>query len=234
MNKEILIYQHLGLGDHIICNGLVRNIIKNDKTYKMFVFNKYYESVSFMFSDVENLSFIPINSDGEVGNFINEHKNLELIKIGTTIEFFTGPFDTQFDEMFYNQHNIPFNKRWDDFKVIRDEKREYNLFKKYFINENEYIFIHDDIERNFHLREENIDISTYKVVRPNISFSNNIFDYCYLMENAKECHFIDSSFKVLFDSISKRETNIFHHLNLKYGHRSPTYTNSKLKFKIFN
>jgi hypothetical protein len=233
MNKITLIYQHMGLGDHIICNGLVRNLIKNDKNYKMFVFDKYYESVSFMYRDLINLEYIKVTSDWDAHNFINQNRDLEVIKIGTTIEFFEGPFHNQFDEMFYQQHRVDFKKRWDDFKIIRDLNREMALFQKYELNDVDYVFIHDDQSRGLYLREENLNINYRKVVRPDINFTNNIFDYIHIMENANECHFIDSSFKVLFDSVSNRNSNIFHHLLLKHGHRSKSHSNSKLNFKIY-
>jgi len=55
------------------------------------------------------------------------------------------------------------------------------------------------------------------------------------MENSKETHFIDSSFRLIFDSLYLRDSNIFYHLKLKNNtYRNTTeYNNSvsKLKFK---
>ena len=70
----IYIYQHLGLGDHIICNGLVRNLIKSDNQYSMFVYSHNYESVKFMYRDLNNLSFIK-STDIEAKNIIKENKS---------------------------------------------------------------------------------------------------------------------------------------------------------------
>ena len=224
----------MGLGDHIICNGLIRNLINNQNKYEIFVFEKYYESISFMYRDIENLSFIQVKSDWHAKDFINKNKNKEVIIIGTTSQFFNGPFDNQFDEMFYKQHNIDFKKRWDDFKLVRDSEREMKLFNEYGVKENEYVFVHDDVTRGFYLRDGNYNFENKIVIKPKNDLTNNIFDYCYLMENAKECHFIDSSFKVLFDSISNKTTDIYHHLLLRHGHRCKTYSNSKLNFKIYN
>jgi len=52
------IYHHLGLGDHIICNGLVRELIKPEKKYKMFVKPHNHNIVKFMYRDLKNLDFI--------------------------------------------------------------------------------------------------------------------------------------------------------------------------------
>jgi hypothetical protein len=52
------IYHHLGLGDHIICNGLVRSLINPNEEYKMFVKSHNLDSVSFMYRDLNNLSLL--------------------------------------------------------------------------------------------------------------------------------------------------------------------------------
>ena len=58
MNKELYLYHHLGLGDHIICNSLVRHYCKlYDKIY-LFVKSHNYESVKFMYHDLNNIEFI--------------------------------------------------------------------------------------------------------------------------------------------------------------------------------
>lgn len=234
--KIILIYQHLGLGDHIICNGLIRNLIKHKHQYKMFVFKKYLESVSFMYRDIKNLDFIVVESDWDARNYINLNNELEVIYIGAgngDQSFFSGPFDIEFDEMFYKQHNVDFKKRWKDFKCLRDDDREKKLFQRYNVVEGEYVFIHDDEQRHLHIRKENLNLENLPVIKPNNHLTNNIFDYCYLMENAKQCHFIDSAFKLVFDSICTKNENIFFHLNLVYGYRSITKSNSKLNFTVY-
>ena len=68
----IYLYHHLGLGDHIICNGLVRLLTKNEKTYGLFCKEHNVKSVSFMFRDIKNLSIIPVNNDGDVVSYKNK------------------------------------------------------------------------------------------------------------------------------------------------------------------
>ena len=58
MKKKYYIYHHLGLGDHIIVNGLIRKIIKDDGLYFLFCKKHNVDSVEFMFKDLTNLKII--------------------------------------------------------------------------------------------------------------------------------------------------------------------------------
>lgn len=224
------IYHHLGLGDHVICNGLVRSLIKNNVEYKMFVKSHNYETVKFMYRDLKNLDFI-LGDDEFVTNFLNSNsiKKEDIIIAG----FYRHPQSIEFDDSFYLQNNIPFEKRWSDFKCERDFECEIKLFNKYNVKENEYIFIHDDHSRGIYVNENFILNKSLPIVRPIKGYTQNSFDYCYLMEKSFESHFIDSSFRLIFDSLQLRETNIFYHVNYKSVLRdSTTKSQSKLDFKI--
>jgi hypothetical protein len=225
------IYHHLGLGDHIICNGLVRSLINPNEEYKMFVKSHNLDSVSFMYRDLNNLSFL-IGDDNFVQNYINENninKN-ELIIAG----FYRHPNSKEFDDSFYLQNNLPFDYRWDKFFVNRDIESEKKLFDLYQVKENNYVFLHDDLDRNFEINKGKIINKDLPIISPKKGLSNNIFDYCYLMEKSCESHFIDSSFKLLFDSLQLRNSNLFYHINLKNNKikDSVTKSQSKLNFTI--
>ena len=60
------IYQHLGLGDHIICNGLLRKLISDDDQYILFVKEHNIDTVSFMYRDIINMKFYSVKDDNEV------------------------------------------------------------------------------------------------------------------------------------------------------------------------
>jgi hypothetical protein len=59
-----IIYQHLGLGDIILCNGLIRHLIsiKNNSKKKFLICkNSNLKSAKFMYRDIKNLKIIGIN-----------------------------------------------------------------------------------------------------------------------------------------------------------------------------
>jgi len=202
------IYQHLGLGDHVICNGLIRTVIDERESYSMFVKSHNLTSVKFMYRDLPNLNFI--EGDDEFAqsylrnNFVTMDK---LILIGFCQMPLPGARD--FDDSFYLQHGVPFEKRWSAFKVERDLESEKKLFDKFNVKEGEYIFIHDDADRNLIIDDSVVQNKELRIIRPLKGLTDNIFDYCYLMEHSAESHFMDSSFRLVFDSLGLRDTKIF-------------------------
>ena len=50
--SELLIYHHLGLGDHIICNGLIREYAKRFDTVKLFCKPQNVQTVLHMYDDL--------------------------------------------------------------------------------------------------------------------------------------------------------------------------------------
>jgi hypothetical protein len=175
-----------------------------------------------MFRDIPEIEIISVNDDSDVTKFIKP--NSFLIRIGFK---FCDP--KYFDVGFYNQLNIPFEKRWSDFKVIRNYDQEKKIFDSFKVKEGEYIFLHDDASRNYKIDETKIN-SKLPIIRPIIGLTDNIFDYCYLIENSAESHFIDSSFKAMCDSLLLKENNVYLHM---LANKNSTWTSlSKLNFIV--
>jgi len=206
--KEVYIYHHLGLGDHIICNSIVRHFSKLYDVVFLFVKKHNYESVKFMYSDI-NVNLI-VGDDEYANYFIMRNNITNLIKIGFEKLHLSSE---KMDKFFYDSVGLDFNKRWDDFYVPRDMNKELNFFKSFNIIENNYVFFHDDISRNLKISEDYIINKELSIVKPDRDLTNNIFDYCYLLENAKEIQCMDSSFRLLCDSINIKSEQNFHHFN---------------------
>lgn len=226
------IYNHLGLGDHIICNGLYREIIDDNEEYTLFVKHHNIETVSFMIRDLSNVKIHCVNDDSDVLKYFISNSIIResIITIGFCNIPLSGAED--FDDTFYVQHSIPFEKRWSSFKCERDIESEKTLFDKFGVKENEYVFIHDDKSRGYEIDESYIINNNLPIIRPIIGYTKNSFDYCYLMENSIESHFIDSSFRLIFDSLQLRNNNIFFHVNLKNAVNRGYMPHSKLNFTI--
>jgi hypothetical protein len=62
--------------------------------------------------------------------------------------------------------------------------------------------LHEDAPRNYLIERKFID-KRYEIFQPDISITNNMFDYCSIIEHAKEIHVIDSSFMFLVDCLLK-------------------------------
>lgn len=94
-------------------------------------------------------------------------------------------------------------------------------------------FLYEDKSRGFSIDENNIKNKSLKIVRPLKGITENIFDYCFLMQNSLESHFIDSSFRLIFDSLKLRNSEIYYHINLLNGVlKDSTKSQSILDFTI--
>lgn len=227
------IYNHLGLGDHVICNGLYRELNNINEIYTLFVKQHNIKTVDFMIKDLNNIVIKSVSDDNEVLIYLRDNNvnKSDVIIIGFCHLPLVGAKD--FDDSFYIQHNVPFEKRWSSFKCKRDIDSEKNLFNKFGVKEDEYVFIHDDISRGYEIDESYVINKDLPIVRPIKGLTDNSFDYCYLMEHSKESHFIDSSFRLIFDSLQLRSDNIFFHINLKNGKIKDVFkSQSKLNFKM--
>ena len=151
------IYHHLGLGDHIICNGLVRRLINTDDKYSMFVKEHNKISVEFMYRDLTNLSFI-VGDDSFVNKFISENniEGKDLIICG-----FTWLANCSWDEVFYYQHNIDFKERWKSFNVERDFNMEDYLYDFLNPNNEDFALIHK-------IGSDGFDRINYDIINPNL------------------------------------------------------------------
>lgn len=204
----IYLYHHLGLGDHFICNGLVRFLVNNEENYTMFVKPHNLNSVSFMYRDLNNLSFMKV-LDSSCQNFPFERDD-KIIKIN--LENFNENQGVLWDEFFYKQHNIDFKNRWDNFKVIRDFKREEFLYNYLNPNDEKFILIHRSGSDGVDRINYNLIRNEYKKIFVE-NHTNNIFDYFLLACKAEEIHCVESCFLVLMDSLDLNK-NLFYHNNL--------------------
>ncbi len=195
------IYHHLGLGDHLICNGLVREIINETENYYVLCKPHYANAVSFMYRDLKNIKVIEGYDDYIYRN--NLTNQTIFINLNNYEKY------DSFEKCFYGNFNLDFNKKYTSFYVQRDEDKENMLYEKFNINE-DYIFLHDDASRSFNINLEKIP-SNIRIIKPTIGLTDNIFDYIKLIKNAKEVHCIDSSFLHLSD-ILELNKNLYYHV----------------------
>jgi hypothetical protein len=211
------IYHHLGLGDHIICNGLVRKIVEGSGNYFLFSKTHNKPSVEFMFRDLKNLKVVDVKDDYEIPNVL-KLKPGKLIKIGHENLNFVKNFNKcTWDEAFYLQLGIPFNERWDSFYFQPDQEKEDNLFKKLNPNNEPFCLIHNKDSNGI----DRIDYTKVNqdLLKIFVEKSETILDYRKLINLASEIHCIDSSFKHLVESL---ETSgiLFYHRNFNFRNTS--------------
>ena len=200
--KSIFIMHHLGLGDHIVCNGLVRELMKKCDLIYFPVKHHNFATVKFMFRDVSRkIKYIPINSDNEMTYWgtLNREAFDECVRLGNFYENNFVNRHKSFCKGFYDNANIDYEKRWESFYVDYGEP-EISTTKT------DYNFLHEDKSRGY------IIADTYKeqeYCEPNHTLGQNsettIFDYYNIIKNSKQIHCMDSAFSAWIDHIKELE-----------------------------
>lgn len=222
--KNLYLYTHTQFGDHCICYGLVKELSK--KYYRVFLFTKkafknkdgswntrniHIENVKRLYSTIKNVIVITDNpKDYDNVMVIGWDKFFNDVKSGKPVVF---------DKYFYEQANIPFNLKWDNFYIKRDLEKEkdifYNILK---LKDNEpFIFLQEDSTRKYIIDRKYAN-TNIKVLETSKMLDVSIMDLTYTIEKANEVHVINSSFLNFIDLAGIKNTNLFYH---KYTRPKP-------------
>ena len=208
---NLFIHHHLGLGDMIHCNGMVRRLLKDNDYEQLYVFTKkcHEKSVQWMYRDEERIVPIPIDENkneyeevkkATIEN-VKEYNN-EFLTIGhgsyKDKENNIGPMPC--DMVFYDQINMPYSVRFDDCYWKRDEDEENRVFNK-LVNSTEYIFMHDDASRGYTIDSDNIS-KNFQIIKNDMS--ELIFNLGKVIENAKEVHLMESSIRCMVEHLKEK------------------------------
>ena len=213
------IYHHLGLGDHIICNGMVRHYKEIYGKVTVFCKPHNYENVKYMYRDDEDITVLSVGEDWDVNVYIFENKiSKDVIKIGFD-KLMNYPM-TKFDEAFYKIVELPFEYRFSKFSFLRDFDKENEAFNYVNPNNEEYIFVHGNVDKN-KIRTD------LKIIENPIKFG--VFDILRIIENATEVHIMESSIKCLVNSYVFEKPLFYYHQYIR-GYDESLNSQGKNKF----
>jgi len=215
------IHHHLGLGDHIICNGMVRHFCKKNNNIVLFCYTHYRKNIEYMYRDIDNLEIFDFATEPEIVNFI-QRNNLHNSLIRTGFERLDFYLDRMtFDQAFYEMIDLDFQIRFDEYYFQRDEEREDLVCKTLNPNDEKYIFYMDAPERGYEIDMRKVG-QDYKIIRNDSQFL--MFDYIKLLENAEEIHTMQTGFLDLINSYKMNKPKIHLH---KYVRNYPESIHSK-------
>lgn len=232
MSNILYMYHHMGMGDFILCNGIVRTYLEKYDLLYLFVKPPYLDNIKFMYRDVKNIKFLHM-TDTETRQFIRTNLMHKYKIVGVRPEWFaklnSGGFET-FDEGFYIDAKVPFENKWNKFYLERDLDSEKNTFYNIIglKEDEEYIFVHDDIKRDRIFKSKYID-KGLKIIRPADFKESGFFDFIYTIEKAEEVHVHNSSFAALIDTMQIRNDNIYFH---NYCRQDMHIKNPNAKLKL--
>lgn len=210
--KELIIYHHLGLGDHIICNGLVNKISENFKIH-LAVKKNNFKNISYLYSENKNVSTFLIESKNEykeINNYAKQNR-LKILKIGFNNQ--VKDKNNFWNVSFYSQIGFDYSISYDNFFLPTNMNLQTQLekhLKNYFAIENDYILVHNQSSK------KKFDLNIYSKnqieVTKESDLFNNLFLYEILIKNAKEIHCINSSFIHLVERVNTNAILNYHKL----------------------
>lgn len=202
--KKIAIYHHLGLGDAIECNGMVRHYAEQYDIVDIFAKKQYFDACQFMYRDNDKIKVNKIDGkkeyaevqtflklyDGEI--LIPGHQNyFGNLSLFASLDYGPG-------RSFYHIAGLPWKYRNQKFYFERDYEQENRVLEKLNPSGEKFVFVHDDPKRGFY-----IDLrSGYDIVKndPTESF----FNMLGVLEAAEEVHCMSSSFFCLIDCLDRK------------------------------
>jgi len=211
-NKNVvLIEAHFGLGDNLICLGLMRTLAENNPNvrYHLACLPQYFHSITWMFQNSKNIFPTVVTSGREarqLANFLNaSYQTIGIHNIDIK----------RFDESFYEEYGIPFDFRWSKAAVLPGPQSE-DLYKRLNpLNESYMLVCRTESGNNtYPLNIENP--SNLKVIEI-YPATHNIYDWTKLVEHAAEIHSIDTSFLHFVENVlyEKSGGKLYYHLAKK-------------------
>jgi hypothetical protein len=255
--KQCYILTHLGLGDHIYHDGMIRYLTTIYDIVHIVCFQSNVNNLTLLFTDILNIiKFVPVNDYDHP----NHYKEIENIKKYTTQnnidEYFTGSYrrdkqDQIYDYPFswYDLVNIDCSVFWDYSYIPKPTKCSeiYSL-----VEDMDYAFIHNTcsggkvfntnlVEKTFNINRDNVLIINpcvniynqehkfYNVADKFLKFK--LLEYITVIENANYIMLSDSSFFGLAHHLKiKTDNKYYFHRGLDYQH----LYNDKYKSKNIN
>ena len=185
----ISLVHHLGLGDHIMLNGMARYFASKKVHVNVIVSDHQKDSVEFMYRDEPNISVRVTQS--------SKPQDVVAAIAGTPVRLATYEIpDQQWAQLTFSGHfgtwaHVPYfqagvNPEYmrSRFKLFRDPVREERLFASLALKE-PYIFVHrDPVHKPF--KDVRGDL---RIVTPDTtSRPYNVFDWLLVIERATEVH----------------------------------------------
>tara|TARA_R100000234_G_scaffold17734_1_gene9788 strand:+ start:2163 stop:2876 length:714 start_codon:yes stop_codon:yes gene_type:complete len=212
--REVCIHHHLGLGDQLDCNGLVRHYAKTrDKVY-VFAKEHHHEMISYMYRDNKKIAVVPINPSEneykEVEDFLDTKPGIEFRVIGhkNYNPMLEKIHNLNCWQQFYLLADISMEERWRGFYFMRNEEEEKRVYEKLNPTGEPYIFLHDDPERGFEIDRKKINSGELRVITNDVS--ENMFHFVEVLRGAEEIHCMESSFKSLVELVGVESKLYFH------------------------
>jgi hypothetical protein len=185
-----------------VCNGLVRNLLKqHDVKFKLAVRKRDVGSVKQLYADTDQIILDPVSGNEEA----KRNYEGQTFMIGPCVNPNVRRKGTKWEKQFYDQLGLDYTKRYSDFYIQRDYKRESLLLEKLNLPE-KYIFANNRWSRG----KESLAIDTELPIIYLENLSDSLFDWIPVIEKATEVHTVDTAIFHLIKQIAPKCTKVFY------------------------
>jgi len=226
IGDSFIIHHHLGLGDSIICNGLVNYLSKKNNKVYLPVKSNLLDKINYLYSDNNDVKIFEIDNESREQDilYFAEENSLKILRIG-----FDNIGATAFNLAFYKQIGLPYRYTYKYFNlpeaVDKELELQNHLIDYYNVDPKNYSIVHNEYQwpgGTFELK--NIDEKNTIYVTRESDIFNNIFYYQKLIQDANTIHCINSSFLHLAERVKTRAKLYYHHLRKNKMHLSNRWT----------
>lgn len=212
---QLLLGTHLGCGDALVCNGLVRYLCERKDLVVVVVKRRYINSVRFMFRDILNVAVYPVTNDMSEVSFPKfTQLGFEILLLGDNSGKQWHTDDDWVSDLYKQAGVCPSISRT-KFQVERDTHSEQALYETMVPSKSPYVFVHDDPDRGYLIPAHIIKQFSSKgsvIIRPGLlgkgASSSCLFDYCLVIQLATAFITIDSSFAWLHEFLDLNENSV--------------------------
>jgi len=211
---NINIKTHTQFADHCICYGFIKEIAKSYD--KVFLYTKpdrmHTKNIQRVFKSIENVVITNLSTtfDLKIECGKDWYKKAQ--------PYYDDPYKILedesfiFDRYFYKLANVPYEKKWENFYFERNLDREKEVFYDILklTDDSDFIFVHEDVSRNFKIKEHYIDQSK-TIIRPSEYLDISVLDFLYTIEKASEVHVINSVFRTFIDLMHIKHNKLYYH-----------------------
>ena len=226
VGSEFILHHHLGLGDSIVCNGLVNYLSKQYLRVYLPVKESIFETIKYLYSENEKVTLFKISNEKreeDIYNFAVKN-DLNILRVG-----YSNIKDVPFNLAFYKQLNLPYRYTYKYFHLPMSINKEMqlkdHLVKYYKVNASSYSLVHNEYQwpgGTFEL--DKVDEKNTIFVTKESDLFKNLLLYRKLIEDAKSIHCINGSFLHLVERIKTDAKLYYHHVRKNKLHLGNNWT----------
>jgi hypothetical protein len=196
---------HLGLGDAIATAAIIGKLSRQYENVEIPCWEHNLRTVQTIFHKLPNVVIKSFNTEREALDWGEDAD----MKLGHYNKWIPKLNDEDFIQWFYRQAHFDISEK-DKYCPILDASK--NIFNNYGLLIKDYSVIHQDLERGFEIKVDNVNFQPFCISKKYSGTYGevSILNYAKIIENAKEIHCIDSSVLHLVECLPTKAKLFYH------------------------